>query len=609
MTCLIAQENTCFQLNNYYVVIKDYLGKFADIDYYKVSIQEIVQTNFNVTKLGLLRIGSLNGGLSSELQLRHVLKESCLISKLLTFSIEKVEVLSGMLTEELLHGFSCSSLNTELINETTSEKVTNNCRNVNQGNASQLIDNSQEILGNESEFNGDWEVVEDYEYLDNELTEGTNSLSNSKLMLLSDFPSEGQTLDLWLQKKHTCEAVLELTSQVCQLFEQAYQQGWCFFQIIPQFTQVDSTISFFDLTNARLAGEKALHSDEIQYCPPETKRDCPVGEATSVYIVGVLLYQAIYQQLPTLNLVYSYLDKQPIPGIYQLINLCLSPIVEERVSLNQLIKALEETKKTFSRCKVQWDVASGSTIGLSRQRLHNEDNYSIQQYSSSYNDAILAVLADGMGGLAQGEIASQLAVKTVIETPVDCFVDSEEQCHEWLISVVKKANKCVNENVSKGGTTLSIVWVNSQKLRIAHIGDSRIYLIRKQRICQLSEDHSLVAMLLADGDITYAESQKHPQRNILTKCIGSKEKLTSCHIQTLQAFGSDLSMLLEQDDIIILCSDGVWDLVPQIELAEIFIENHNLNIAIDKTINLVLARGARDNATILAMKCNLSNQY
>jgi protein phosphatase len=214
-----------------------------------------------------------------------------------------------------------------------------------------------------------------------------------------------------------------------------------------------------------------------------------------------------------------------------------------------------------------------------------------------------------MGGLAQGEIASHLAVKTVMETPVDYLVDSEEQCNEWLISVVKKANKRVIENVNKGGTTLSIVWVNSRQLRIAHIGDSRIYLIRKQMICQLSEDHSLVAMLLADGDITYAESQKHPQRNILTKCIGSKEKLNSSHIQTLQSFGSDLSMLLEQDDIIILCSDGVWDLVPQIELAEIFIDNHNLKIAVDNTINLVLARGARDNATILAMKCNLSNQY
>jgi PPM family protein phosphatase len=239
------------------------------------------------------------------------------------------------------------------------------------------------------------------------------------------------------------------------------------------------------------------------------------------------------------------------------------------------------------------------------QRLHNEDSYGVQQYSSSYKDGIIAVLADGMGGLAQGELASQLAVKTVIEAPIDCLTSSEESCNEWLVSVVNKANECVIKNVHRGGTTLSVAWANSRSLRIAHVGDSRIYLIRKKIICQLSEDHSLVAMLLANGEISHEESYRHPQRNILTKCIGSKEVFNSGYVQTLQAFGSSSSILLEQDDIIILCSDGVWDLVSQTELAEIFAENRNLKIAVSNTINLVLTRGARDNATIVVMRCSL----
>ncbi len=163
--------------------------------------------------------------------------------------------------------------------------------------------------------------------------------------------------------------------------------------------------------------------------------------------------------------------------------------------------------------------------------------------------------------------------------------------------------------MDKGGTTLSIVWASFRQLRIAHVGDSRIYLIRKNMICQLSEDHSLVAMLLANGDITYEESYKHKKRNILTRCIGSKDVLDPSYVQTLQFFGSELSILLEQDDIVILCSDGVWDLIPPTELAEIFAGSRNLKLAVNNSIDLVLTRGARDNATIVAMKCNLLNQY
>ncbi len=607
MPRLIIQENTCFQLNNFYIAIKSLLGRFADVDYYKVSIQEVSPTNlsinFNANKLGLLRIGDINGGLSRELQLRHVLKESKLISELLTFGLEEVELLSTIPIESYLDRLNYPNLDAKLISQIVPENITNNPNDI----SPQLIDSFPESSSNESYFDGDWEAIENYEYLEED-TENINVLPNSKLILLSELPTEGQTLDIWLQEQHSYAVALELTNQVGQLFNQAYQQGWCFFQIIPQFIQGDSTIKFFDLTNVCLVGERFIFSRETNYCAPEIASDRPINEAMSVYIIGTLLYQAIYQQLPAPKLNYDYLNVQPIPGIYQIISLCLSPI-EEGISLNQLVKALGETKQTFSNYKVQWDVVSRSTIGLSRQRLHNEDNYSIQQYSSSYKDVILAVLADGMGGLAQGEIASQLAVKTVIETPIDCLTDSEEQCNEWLVSVVKKANKYVTEKVHKGGTTLSIAWVNSRQLRIAHIGDSRIYLIRNQMICQLSEDHSLVAMLLADGDITYEESHKHPQRNILTRCIGSKEKLSSSHIQTLQSFGSNSSIFLEQGDIIILCSDGVWDLVPQIELAEIFTESRNLKIAVNNIINLVLVRGARDNATILAMRCNLSNQY
>jgi protein phosphatase len=204
--------------------------------------------------------------------------------------------------------------------------------------------------------------------------------------------------------------------------------------------------------------------------------------------------------------------------------------------------------------------------------------------------------------MAQGELASKLAVQTVLETPITADLTNQNIRGHWLISLVEKANNSVAQQVRDGGTTISLVMGLGRELMIAHVGDSRIFLLRNGQICQLSEDHSLVAMLFASGEITYEESLNHPDRNVLTKSLGSKRKLSPGYVQDLNRFGAGLSMLLEDGDILILCSDGVWDLVPADELAEIFSGDKILQSSADLTIKKVLERGAHDNATILALK-------
>ena len=116
MSCLIVKEDTCFQLNNFHLVVQLHLGKFADVNYYQVIIQEV---GTNPQKLGLLRIGDVNGGLSYELQLRHLLKENSAIAELLAFSIEEVELFSTIAKEEELEeSFNYPNLDTKLIQQT-----------------------------------------------------------------------------------------------------------------------------------------------------------------------------------------------------------------------------------------------------------------------------------------------------------------------------------------------------------------------------------------------------------------------------------------------------------------------------------------------------------
>ena len=207
-----------------------------------------------------------------------------------------------------------------------------------------------------------------------------------------------------------------------------------------------------------------------------------------------------------------------------------------------------------------------------------------------------------MGGMSQGELASQLAIKTVLETPIFFQYQTIEQYQEWLTNLFIQTNETVSNQVKDGGTTLSIILAISQQLIISHVGDTRIYLLRQGEIKQLSQDHSLVAMLVASGQITETESLEHPDRNVLTKSIGTKRRLSDGYVQDLKQTTPELSMQLEHQDILLLCSDGVWDLVPKNEIAEIFTPDKNLQTSVNLTINKVLERGASDNATLLALQ-------
>ncbi len=552
-TELTIQENTCFQIDNFRVEVKSHLGQFTDVYYFQVNIQ-----TQGDEVAGLLRVGDLDGGLMRELQLRQALGDYKMVSELLA-------------TEQLI---------------------------VSIPPVRELKENPNFPI-----------VEQEPEYLEETFYQEIGSETpTEKIILLSYLPEEGKNLSDWLCQETTLEQSLLLASQVCQFFRYVYQHGWCFFQIIPKFIQfqIGVPVQFFDLTSVHHVGEKLPFALEGDYCAPEIAYIYPIEERMSTYVVGAILYHSIHKKLPVQD-DSMQLDIKPIPQIYQILSVCLCPAIEERFLLSQLLSLLIETRQSLQTVKVEWDVAVDSIVGLSLDRLHNEDNYGIrQQYlSEGAHSLILGVIADGMGGMAQGEVASLLAVQTVLEAAIPRDFPNPESCGAWLLSLVQTANDCVAQNVNQGGTTLSIVLVSDRQLIIAHVGDSRIFLLRNGQICQLSEDHSLVSMLLANGQITYEESKNHPDRNILTKSIGTRRTLSHDYIQTLSHFGSGLSISLENDDILLLCSDGVWDLVPADELAEIFYNEENVKLSVKTTMERVLAKGAHDNATIMALKCCL----
>ncbi len=649
---LIIKEQTVCQIDRFEVEIQSKWGNFADIHYFQVLIRQKNFEEKDEGRLGLLRVGSVDGGLQRELKLRQILGEHKMVSELLTsIEMDSVELSSTV-----------SSSTTQLQNkdlvqdngetkENEAESYREDTENIDlpvnsissqsdkTAKAEELPSDTIEqtetelfILEVDDVLNTDKLTVStstenpevnikpesDSEYLEEEIYPdiviGFES-STPKLILLSYLPDDEQTLETWLQQKRKLEESLLVASQICQFCRYVYQQQWCVVNIFPQLIYMGKTVQFLDLTGAYPISTK-LHSGlQGEYCAPELTLGSEITEQMSTYIVGTILHRALYQKFPPrydgINNTSENLrfDLPKIPSIYQILTISLTSVPEERFSLSQFLNLLVKTRKSLQINQVDWEVASRSTVGLSTSRLHNEDSHGVIKSTASTSESLLlGVVADGMGGMAQGEIASQTAVKTILEAKLLQDLTTPNQLSKWLIDLVQQANEAVAGKVKDGGTTISVVLAVGRELNIAHVGDSRIFLLRQGMICQLSEDHSLAAMLLANGQITYEESLDHPDRSTLIRSLGSKIRLSDGYVQDLSYFGKDFLLTLENRDILILCSDGVWDFVSSDELAEIFEQQQSLQSAIDETINLVLERGANDNATIVASKCCL-NQY
>ncbi|WP_366921596.1 Stp1/IreP family PP2C-type Ser/Thr phosphatase [Metallumcola ferriviriculae] len=226
-----------------------------------------------------------------------------------------------------------------------------------------------------------------------------------------------------------------------------------------------------------------------------------------------------------------------------------------------------------------------SHTGLVRR--NNEDAYLI------ISDLKIFAVADGMGGHAAGEIASKLAVNTLAE-----YINKHIHDHppaRVLADAVAAANEeiyfqAVNHPSHSGmGTTLSAVWVVEDIAYLAHIGDSRIYLFRDEKLDLVTCDHSFVSEMVRNGNLTAQEAEKHPQRNLLTRALGTESNVEV-----------DMKELtLQKDDILLCCTDGLSAFVSADELEQMIRSNKDTNSKLQQMLQLALNRGGHDNITAM----------
>ena len=285
--------------------------------------------------------------------------------------------------------------------------------------------------------------------------------------------------------------------------------------------------------------------------------------------------------------------------------------------------------------------ADKSDVGLQREQ--NEDCAYKRIESSENGDRGLFIVADGMGGYKAGEVASQIAIETIRKVLDNFFKPIVEQptiqldrssfaqqgtkndksasdeassrktgrlpevsitasIEEQLKSAIQQANTEIvrygeKKSSARGlGSTVTAALVQNNQAYIANVGDSRTYILHDKKLTPVTRDHSLVARLVESGQIEPEEIYTHPQRNLIYRSLGAGHKTVEVDVFQVE---------LMPEDALLLCSDGLWEMVRKEDLARILNEQPSPEKACDMLINLANKNGGEDNITAVVVRVSM----
>ncbi len=227
------------------------------------------------------------------------------------------------------------------------------------------------------------------------------------------------------------------------------------------------------------------------------------------------------------------------------------------------------------------------------RRTANEDCYALASSAGLY------LVADGMGGHTAGQVASRLATEGTV-TAFKRVEATDASLTEKLRYCVAAANREVFDTAQKKpelqgmGTTLVALLAGQGRIALAHVGDSRAYLIRGGRIRRLTDDHSLVAELVRRREITEMAARGHPHRHVLTRALGVRRSVEADLAELTPAAG----------DVVVLCSDGLTGHVQDAEIAKAVSDDADLDAVCEGLVDLANARGGEDNITVALVRCD-----
>jgi protein phosphatase len=246
--------------------------------------------------------------------------------------------------------------------------------------------------------------------------------------------------------------------------------------------------------------------------------------------------------------------------------------------------------------KLQLDIGQRTDVG--RRREHNEDSlgvYRPDHEAELERRGLLLLVADGMGGYAAGEVASRVALETV---SIEYYGDSWGDLEDALDRALQLANEAVREEATRNveragmGTTIAAAVICRGELAAANVGDSRVYVSRGGLLRQVTHDHSWVAELMAAGKLTAEEAKRHPMRNVVTRSLGGRADVE------VETYPRDQ---LRPGDVVLVCSDGLWGMIPADQIQEI-VEPLSAQAAADALVAAANDAGGHDNISAIVCR-------
>jgi len=253
--------------------------------------------------------------------------------------------------------------------------------------------------------------------------------------------------------------------------------------------------------------------------------------------------------------------------------------------------------------------AAASHPGEARQ--NNEDRYRVASYLTERGKrpALLALVADGIGGHQAGEVASQIAVdETFRRLEASDGSNPRSQLQEAIVA----AGRAISQTASSEphlhgmGSTIAVAWIIDQQLFTTHVGDSRLYLLRDGQLRQISLDHTWVQEAISHGILTPAEAVDHPNAHVLHRHLGGDRdaepdfRLRLAPLESDERAEANQGLRMRRGDQVLLCSDGLTDMVSDTEIQGALTNNPPAE-AVEQLVALARARGGFDNITVVAI--------
>ena len=404
--------------------------------------------------------------------------------------------------------------------------------------------------------------------------------------------------------------VLTVLTQVAVALSHLHAHGWAHLGLRPQGISLGKPLTLTDLTYATRLGERpASPFYHTGYSAPELLSPDSIDARADVYAVGALLYHALSGQPihDTGAELSTWFPPTPVAGVPQILARCLGPREARYASMTALHQDLLRLARR-SAPQLHYASAAASSIGLDPSRTTNQDAYALltgtlESDSGPQHWAVVGV-ADGMGGMAAGEVASAVAIGALVREAATTLTASAvptpealpEHLRRWVHSANTQVCAALQARQARGGTTLVCAVLLERHLALAHVGDSRLYLLHQGDWQPLTRDHSLAMALVQQGEVRLEALRQHPDRNQLTRSLGERPVLPEYFIDTHR-------LELSPGDLLLLCSDGLWEPLHESAMQAI-VQQHapDLHATAQALLHQALQCGGPDNATVVLLR-------